>query len=338
MFCRYLILVYLILVCVMPCYAQTIVVTGGAGFIGSHISVRLLQRGDQVIVIDALDNYYDPGIKNTNCAWISSFAKPGQLHIYHGAICDKDEIDRIFAKHTPDAVCHTAAHPNVSHCHKKCITTNILGTQVVLACATNHAIKQIVYLSSVRVYGPSSSAPFDEEDAVDRPVSIYGATKRAAEMICHTYHALYGLNCTCLRLFTVYGPRQRPDMEPLTIFNALDTHTPIVLVGDAHHLNNFIHIDDVVDAVCNSLDKPLGYAVINVGSKTSTTNRQFIELMEQVIGMPLPVIYSHKKHISDDNRPAKIDHAQELLGHAPKVSLKEGLTRMYRWYKDMTIT
>jgi UDP-glucuronate 4-epimerase len=313
---------------------MNVLVTGGAGFIGSKVSDRLLERGDGVICIDSFDDFYDPRIKRRNIRGAGSHSR---FVLEEGDIRDKEFLEDLAGKHSIDAVIHTAARAGVRPSIQNPLLyedVNIKGTMNLLELARSIQPKNFVFLSSSSVYGVNKKVPFSEEDPVDHPISPYAATKKACELICHTYHHLYGLNITCVRPFTVYGPRQRPEMAIHKFTRMIDRGEAIPMFGDGTSKRDYTYVDDLVDGILLALDRPLGYAVINLGEEEIITLRDLITLIEKTLGKEAK-IERHPDQPGDvpitfaDNT-----RARELLGYRPQVKVEEGVGRFIQWYLE----
>jgi UDP-glucuronate 4-epimerase len=316
---------------------KCVLVTGGAGFIGSHVAEVLLSRGDRVVIVDEVNDYYDVRQKQQNLEILRSRYSNEQLQIYKGDICDVEFITSVYETTRPDYVCHLAARAGV----RPSITdpfiyihSNVEATTRLLELARTHGCKSFVFASSSSVYGGSDKSYFSETDVVDFPVSPYAATKKSCELIAHTYHHLYGLNIAGLRFFTVYGPRGRPDMAPFKFIDRVSRGIEIQQFGDGTSSRDYTYIDDIVDGVVRSIDTPLGYQVYNLGNGSPTKLTDFIGLVEKYCGKKA-VIRQLPDQPGDVPRTcANISKAKELLGYAPKVNFEEGIKRTVQWYQS----
>jgi UDP-glucuronate 4-epimerase len=319
---------------------KTVLVTGGAGFIGSHVAEVLLQRGDRVVIVDEVNDYYDVSQKEANLALLSSRYTNEQLQIYRGDICDVDFITSVYEQTKPEYVCHLAARAGV----RPSITdpfiyihSNVEATTRLLELARTHGCKSFVFASSSSVYGGSDKSYFSEEDVVDFPVSPYAATKKSCELIAHTYHHLYGLNIAGLRFFTVYGPRGRPDMAPFKFIDRISSGVEIQQFGDGSSSRDYTYVDDIVDGIVRSIDTPLGYQIYNLGNGNPVKLLDFIHLVEKHCGQKA-VIKQLPEQPGDVPRTcANISKARELLGYSPKVDFEEGIRRTVEWYKNRKV-
>lgn len=312
---------------------MSILVTGGAGFIGSHLARALLARGETVIALDNFNDYYDPAIKRANAA---ELAQHPAFTMVEGDIRDGETVEALFAAHNIRRVAHLAAMAGVRESMKQprlYYAVNLDGTLNVLDAAQRHGCDNFVLASTSSVYGETKRLPFNEEDAADRPLAAYPASKRAAELLAHTYHHLHGLNITVLRFFNVYGPAGRPDMMPMRVMEAVldGSVVPIFNDGDIHR--DWTYIDDTVTGVIAALDRPLGYEVINLGVGAPISLKEFIDVIEELSGRKLntrsvPTPPSDPPITFCDNSKAR-----RLLGFAPSTPVHEGLARTWAWFK-----
>jgi UDP-glucuronate 4-epimerase len=316
---------------------STILVTGGAGFIGSHTTEALLDRGDDVVCLDNFDDYYSPQRKRANIAPL--MGRPGYV-LVEGDIRDQDALEALFQAHRPARIVHTAAmagvrysiqHPGLYE------SVNVRGTLDVLEMARRYDVENVVFASTSSIYGARQQVPFREDDRVDWPVSPYAATKRACELLAYTYHHLHGLNFTALRFFTVYGPRGRPDMAPYLFTEAVFRGTELKMFGDGSSSRDYTYIDDVVQGIVAAIDRLLGYEIINLGNSRTVLLRDFIALVEDLVGRKANVV-QHPMPPGDVPRTcADISRAQRLLGYDPQTSFEEGLARFVDWYRTVVV-
>jgi len=319
------------------CSAERILLTGGAGFIGSHLSERLLRDGHTVIIVDCLTPYYDPKIKQKNLKQIKASDQFNRLRVYYDDIHDQEKLKTIFQTEKPTVICHVAACAGVSPSLEKpemYVHTNVMGTLHIFEMARMFGVKHIVFASSSSVYGQSTEAPFVEIAAADRPCSPYAVTKRAGELLAHTYTHLYGITCNCLRFFTVYGPRGRPDMAPFKFMDAIYHGRAITQFGDGSSLRDFTYIDDIVDGIVRGLDYRHGFEIFNLGRGEPVTLKTFIQTLEAVVGKKAKIIIKDNQAGDVPATHADIKKAEKLLGYQPKISLRQGLERMFAWYQE----
>ena len=315
---------------------KVVLVTGAAGFIGSHVSDVLLQRGDRVIAVDEINDYYDVRLKEANLSYLTEKFGKESFQVYKGDICDMAFMKQIFEKEKPTHICHLAARagvrPSIADPYIY-VHSNIEGTTRLLDLARQYSCKNFVYASSSSVYGSSTNELLSEEDVVERPVSPYAATKKACELLAYTFHHLYGLNCTGLRFFTVYGPRGRPDMAPFKFIDRVFNGLAIQQYGDGSTSRDYTYIDDIVDGVVRSIDRPLGYEVINLGNGRPFLLRDFIGLVERSVGKQALIEVLPEQPGDVERTCADISKARRLLGYNPQVSFETGIQRTAEWYK-----
>lgn len=311
-------------------------VTGGAGFIGYHTCKALLLRGDDVIIIDELNDYYDVALKQSNLDdLVKSFDKE-RVTVYIGDVCDEDLIQRIMTETKPDSVIHLAARAGVRPSIENpllYIRANITATTVLLEACRRFRVQKFIYASSSSVYGGSEKTSFSEMDSVDHPISPYAATKKSCELLAYTYHSLYQMNCIGLRFFTVYGPRGRPDMAPFKFMDCIARGEQIKQFGDGSSSRDYTFIDDIVDGILLSLDKATGYGIFNLGNGNPILLRQFIEIIEKLVGKKAKIDVVSNQPGDVPRTCANITKAKSMLGYEPMTSLELGLQKTWEWYK-----
>lgn len=311
---------------------MAILVTGGAGFVGSNLARALLERGDAVMAIDNFNDYYDPAIKRRNAAQLAQYPA---FTMVEADIRDVAAVDALFERYPIQRVAHMAAMAGVRESVRQprlYLDVNLTGTLNLLEAAQRHAVEVFVLASTSSVYGNTTQLPFVETDSCDRPLAAYPASKRAAELLAHTFHHLHGMHITALRFFNVYGPAGRPDMMPMRVMEALldGTQIPIFNGGDIHR--DWTYIDDTVTGVIAALDRPLGYEVINLGVGAPISLREFIDTVEALSGRALntrdvPTPPSDPPITFCNNTKAR-----QLLGFAPHTPVKDGLARTWEWF------
>jgi UDP-glucuronate 4-epimerase len=315
---------------------KKVLVTGGAGFIGSHVAELLLQRGDDVVVVDEVNDYYDTQIKEANLELLSAYG-PDRVKVYRGDICDEALMTTIFETEQPQWVCHMAARAGVRpsiNDPKVYIHSNIKGTTQLLELSAKYGVQNFVFASSSSVYGGSKSTYFSEDEVVDNPVSPYAATKKACELLAYTYHHLYNLNVSALRFFTVYGPRGRPDMAPFKFIDRVSRGLEIQQFGDGSSSRDYTYISDIADGVVRSLDRPYGYQVFNLGKGSGTSLKEFIDLVQKHVGRQARVKVMPDQPGDVPYTCADVRKAEKLLGYRSKVPFEEGIRRTVQWYKE----
>lgn len=317
--------------------AKKILLTGGAGFIGSHVAQALLNRGDDVVIIDNMNDGYSLAIKNRNIEIIKKSDVLNKLRIYIDDICDVEAMESIFNVEKPDVVCHLAARAGVRTSIEnpyEFIRSNSLGTVVMLEMAHKFNVRHVVCASSSSVYGDRLTGLFSEQDSCDKQSSPYGATKRMSELLAYVYHHLYGISITNLRFFTVYGPRGRVDMAPFIFMDAIHNDKVITVYGDGSAIRDFTYVDDIVDGIIKAIDNSAGYQILNLGRGQAIILSDFIAIMENVVRKKAVIQYA-MNFLGDVPRThADIAKAQALIGYKPLVSIDYGLAKMYEWYKS----
>ena len=312
---------------------MTYLVTGGAGFIGGHVAEALLKRGELAIVLDNFNDYYDPSIKRRTAKRLSHY---DNCVIIEGDIRDAALVDRLFSEHGVTHVAHMAAMAGVRESVNQTrlyLDVNVTGTMNLLEAAKAARIEQFVLASTSSVYGRTNQLPFVETDSADRPLASYPASKRAAELLAHTYHNLVGMQVTCLRFFNVYGPAGRPDMMPWRLMEATQTGEQIKLFNGGDIQRDWTYIADTVEGVLAALDRPLGYEVINLGCGAPISLIDFVEIIESCAGKHINTVSVPTPPSDPPITYCDNSKARELLGFAPRVSVREGLGRTWEWYR-----
>jgi UDP-glucuronate 4-epimerase len=311
-----------------------ILVTGGAGFIGSHLSQRLLKEGHVVTILDDLNDFYSPLRKKENVALV---ATAGPVAFYQGDICDRETVCRVFDERKPDAVVHLAARAGVRPSLEAPLLyeqVNVRGTMVLLEAAREAGVGKFVFASSSSIYGIANRVPFSEEDHLNLPVSPYAATKIAGEKICFTYSHLYGIKTICLRFFTVYGPRQRPDLAIRKFTQLMLAGQRISMFGDGSSGRDYTFIDDIVRGIVAALGYDCAYEVFNLGNSSPVTLRTLIETLETVIQVKTDIETLPDQPGDVPITCADISKARRILGYAPQTPFREGIERFVDWYRS----
>jgi UDP-glucuronate 4-epimerase len=328
-----------------------VLVTGAAGFIGMHVCERLLARGDEVIGLDNLNDYYDVSLKQ---ARLSRLTPSPRFEFVQQDIVQRDALAQCFAVHAPQRVIHLAAQVGVRNSLRQpqaYIDTNLVGFANILEACRQHAVEHLVYASSSSVYGGNTRLPFSEHDNVDHPVSLYAATKKANELMAHSYSHLYRLPVTGLRFFTVYGPWGRPDMAPFLFARAILAGEPIQVFNHGHLQRDFTFIDDIVEGVVRAADQPATpdpqfdaaapdpatssapYRVFNIGNNRSVKLMDFIEALEGALGKTAEKIFLPMQPGDVLATAASTDALDAWVGFKPATPLADGVARFVQWYR-----
>lgn len=315
---------------------KTYLITGGAGFIGSTLSEKLLENGNKVIVIDNFCDYYDVTLKEKN---VENFIKNVNYKLYRGDIRNKEDIQKVFDDNDINVVVHLAAMAGVRPSIENPVlyqNVNGIGTQNVLEQAKLHNVKNLVMASSSSVYGNCKKVPFNENMIVDFAISPYAATKKANEVMAHVYHKLYDMNIIMLRFFTVYGPKQRPDLAINKFTRLMLNNEEIPMYGDGNTSRDYTYIDDIVDGICKSCNYVLNnknvYEIINLGSSNPISLKDMIDTIGEVLNIK-PKIKQMPMQAGDvDKTYADISKAKQILGYEPTTTFKEGIEKFVEWY------
>jgi len=312
-----------------------ILVTGGAGFIGSHLTRRLLARGDRVTALDDFNDYYDPAVKRDNVA--PFVAASAAYRLVEGDIRDAALVDGLFAAGGFDAVVHLAARAGVRPSLREPILyeeVNCIGTLRLLEAARRHGPRLFVFGSSSSVYGINEKLPFAEDDEVNQPISPYATTKRAGELLCYNYHHLYDFRTACLRFFTVYGPRQRPEMAIHKFTDLLARGKPVPLYGDGSSRRDYTYVDDIIDGLLAALDLAPGFEILNLGGAETTMLKDLVLWIAEELAVEPRIDYLPGQPGDVPITYADVSKAARLLGYSPKVPIREGLRRFVAWYLE----
>lgn len=311
-----------------------ILVTGGAGFIGSHLVDALLARGDEVVCVDNFNDYYSPERKRKNLENATTWPS---FHLYEADARDVDAMAHLFAAEDPQKVIHLAAMAGVRNSVKEPLLyeeVNVRGTLNLLEVASRHGVANFVLASTSSVYGATKEIPFREDNAAALPLAPYPATKRACELLAYVYHNLRGLSCTALRFFTAYGPRGRPDMTPYLFTRAISEGKEITLFDEGRPQRDFTYIGDIVDGVLAASDADLEYEIINLGSSRPVMMRDFVKIIEDLLGQKAKIVSAPLPPSEPPLTYADISKARRLLGYDPSTSIHEGMGEFIRWYRQ----
>lgn len=307
-------------------------ITGGAGFIGSNLADKLLAEGHDIVVVDNFNDYYDIAIKEAN---VAPHKNNPHYKLYRADIENPKVLKTIFNHHSFDAVIHLAARAGVRPSLEKpmdYVKTNILGTVNILECMREKEVKKLVIASSSSVYGNCKEQEFSEDLKVTEPISPYAATKSACEQLCYTWHHLYGINVVALRFFTVYGPRQRPDLAINKFARLIDEGKPIQMYGDGSTKRDYTYIDDIVAGIQGAIDyNKTGYEIINLGGGEPITLKRMIQTIEKAVGKPAKIEQKPMQPGDVDKTVCDWRKARELLNYTPKTTFEQGIQKFVQW-------
>ena len=329
-----------------------VLVTGTAGFIGSHVAVRLLERGDEVIGFDNLSDYYDVGIKKARLARFASH--PNYTHI-QADLADRASVEAVFATHSPQRVVHLAAQAGVRYAAQNphvYVSSNVTGFLHVLEGCRHHGVEHLVFASTSSVYGANTRMPFSEHQSTEHPLTLYAATKKANEMMAHSYAHLYGIPSSGLRFFTVYGPWGRPDMALFLFTKAILAGEPIKVFNHGRHKRSFTYIDDIVEGVIRTLDvvptanpdwqgaapdpasSNMPYRIYNIGNEQPVELLRYIEVLEECLGSKANMEMLPLQAGDVPDTEADISELIRAVDYRPSVSVEEGVRNFVAWYRS----
>jgi UDP-glucuronate 4-epimerase len=310
-------------------------VTGGAGFIGSHLCERLLQAGHEAWVLDDLNDFYEPALKEQNLRALA--ARGAAFHFVRGDITDPAAVTELFRTARFDQMIHLAARAGVRPSLERPALyqrVNVEGTVNLLEAARQHGVSKAILASSSSVYGVNAKAPFAESDPIFSPISPYAASKLACEALGHVYHHLYGMDVAMLRFFTVYGPRQRPDLAIHKFARLISARQPIPVFGDGSTARDYTYITDTIEGIMACTERKFGFEIFNLGESQTVTLSRLIELLEQSLGMKA-IIERLPPQPGDVPRTcADVSKARARLGYSPSVTIEEGIPRFVEWFRS----
>jgi len=315
---------------------DTILVTGGAGFIGSHLCGHLLKEGHRVFCFDNFDDYYDPNIKIRNLERMTRDC-PDRFQVVTGDLRNPDHLSALFKTSPIDLVVHLAARAGVRPSIERPLLyedVNIRGTLTLLEACKAQGTKGLIFASSSSVYGENQRVPFSEQDLDIQPISPYGATKRAGELLCYSYHHLYDFNIACLRIFTAYGPRQRPEMAIHKFTRLIDEGKSIPLYGDGSSRRDYTYIDDLINGILGVIAHHKGFEIYNLGESRTTSLTELVRLLESALGKKAKIDALAHQPGDVSITYADITKARRMLGYEPKVGMMEGINRFVTWYRN----
>lgn len=330
-----------------------VLVTGTAGFIGSHVAAKLLDRGDEVIGIDNLNDYYDVGLKKARLARLSE--RSGYTHV-HADLADRAAIEETFSKHKPQRVVNLAAQAGVRYAAKNphvYVSSNVTGFLHILEGCRHHGVEHLVFASTSSVYGANTAMPFSEHESTEHPLTLYAASKKANEQMAHSYAHLYDIPCTGLRFFTVYGPWGRPDMALFLFTKAMLAGEPIKVFNHGKHKRSFTYVDDIAEGVVRTLDVVPGksatwngkspdpassgvapYRIYNIGNEQPVELLRYIEVLEQCLGRKAKMEMLPLQAGDVPDTEADVSALVEAVGYRPQVSVETGVANFVNWYRD----
>jgi UDP-glucuronate 4-epimerase len=310
---------------------EQILVTGGAGFIGSNLVSRLLDDNRSVICVDDFNDYYNPLIKENN---VKQFLNNKNFKLYRADIRDFNSLKEIFSSNRISRVVHLAARAGVRPSLENPLLyeeVNLKGTMHLLELSKN--VKNFIFASSSSVYGNNKKIPFSEKDNVDKAISPYAATKKAGEVMCYVYHHLYNIPISCLRFFTVYGPSGRPDMATYKFTKWIDEGKKVQKFGDGHSKRDYTYVDDIIDGVVSALDKQFEYEIFNLGNSHPIELNYFISIIEKELGKRAKITKLPIQPGDVSITYADISKSRKMLNFQPKVPIVDGIAKFVRWYK-----
>ena len=329
-----------------------VLVTGTAGFIGSHVAIKLLERGDEVIGFDSLSDYYDVNLKKARLARFMDH--PNYTHI-QADLADRPAVEAAFATHKPQRVVNLAAQAGVRYAATNphvYVSSNVTGFLHILEGCRHHGVEHLVFASTSSVYGANTKMPFSEHQSTEHPLTLYAATKKANEQMAHSYAHLYGIPSTGLRFFTVYGPWGRPDMALFLFTKAILAGEPIKVFNHGHHKRSFTYVDDIVEGVIRTLDQvpaanpewngdapdpassTAPYRIFNIGNEQPVQLLRYIEVLEQCLGRKAQMEMLPLQAGDVPDTEADVSELIERVGYRPKVSVEEGVARFVEWYSS----
>jgi UDP-glucuronate 4-epimerase len=312
---------------------KNILVTGGAGFIGSNLIEKLLKEGYEVVCLDNFNDYYNPQIKRNN---IKPYLREKRFDLIEADIRDKDTLKKVFEKYKFRKVIHLAAQAGVRLSLKQpnlYVDVNVNGTLNLLELSKEYKIKYFVFGSSSSVYGATKEIPFSEEGKLT-PISPYGVSKRTGELLCSTYNHLYNLPVTVLRFFTVYGPRQRPDMAIHKFTKLIDEGKEICLYGNGETSRDYTYISDIIEGIISALNTDFNYEIFNLGNSNPTNLSRLISLIEKNLGKTVKIKYLPEQPGDPSSTFADISKSKRILNYKPKIKMEEGIKNFIEWYKN----
>lgn len=313
---------------------MNILVTGAAGFIGSHVSECFIKKGDSVVGVDNFDDFYPAELKDSN---IAELKKNNRFSFYKEDIRDTKALNEIFRQNDIEVVIHLAAKAGVRpsiESIEQYYDVNVNGTVFLLEAMKRNGVKKMIFASSSSIYGNNAKVPFSESDPVDNPISPYASTKKSGELLCHVYHHLYNFNITCLRFFTVYGPRQRPDLAIHKFARLIDEGLPVPFYGDGNTSRDYTYIADIVEGIDCAINRIGGYQIYNLGESNVITLNQLIKTIETNLGKKAIINRQPMQPGDVVKTYADISKAKAEIGYNPKYDFDTGIKEFVKWYKS----
>jgi UDP-glucuronate 4-epimerase len=330
-----------------------ILVTGAAGFVGAHCALRLLRDGHQVVGLDNFNDYYDPQLKHDRVRWVQEQVGPFQPLTID--LADAAAIEALFARELPEVVIHLGAQAGVRYSlenPRAYVDSNLSGFLNILESCRKHPVKHLIYASSSSVYGANQHTPYSVQDNVDHPLSLYAATKKSNELMAHSYSHLFGIPCTGLRFFTVYGPWGRPDMSPIQFARAIADGQPLKLFNYGEHQRDFTYIDDIIESIARLIDRApqanaawdreqpdpatsmAPWRIYNIGGQHPVELKEYLALLEKHLGKKAQVELLPLQPGDVLNTCADASDLARATGFQPRIQLDEGLGRFIAWFRD----
>lgn len=314
---------------------EALLITGAAGFIGGHLCEYLLQHGISTIGVDNVNDYYDQSIKE---ATINRLSSHDGFEFYRTDIRNSEALGSIFENHEIGTVVHLAAMAGVRSSIENpglYLDVNVNGTNNILQSSVTNGVRNFVFASSSSVYGERHEVPFYEKDRTDAPLSPYAASKKAGEVLAHSYHSLHDIPISCLRFFTVYGPRGRPDMAPFMFIDRISRGIPIKQYGDGTSLRDYTYVSDIVQGIVGAIENPRPYDIYNLGNSNPVTLSEFIQIVEECVGTKAEIEVVGMQPGDVQKTYADVAKAKKYLGYDPKISFREGISRTVAWYNEV---
>lgn len=314
-----------------------ILLTGGAGFIGSHLAKRLLNRGDDLVILDNFNHFYDPRIKEEN---IRELREEGDFQLYRNDLLEESTVEEIFSKHSPELIIHLAAYAGVRPSLENpalYFRVNVTGSSLLFEAARRHEVEHFIFGSSSSVYGVNTKVPFHEDDPLHHPISPYAISKRAGELLGYSYFHNYGLPVTCLRFFTVYGPRQRPEMGIYRFTDLISKGEEIPVYHEGKSQRDYTYVDDIVEGILAAAARPRGFEIYNLGNSRTVLLIDLIRLIEQEVGRRAEIRLLPAQKGDVPVTYADISRAREELSWVPATPLEEGIRLFVEWFRSRRV-